>query len=158
MNSEQNILYDASKILSHLLFTTRISTSNHQLRHLIRSIKYLSLPRNLTRRAAIARWHIQRWVLGEEIPRSQQQSHRFRWHYGEILWGWEMSDAECVPEHDVGIVDGCVSVGNPFRDTAGRLAGCLRHVAASRIDLLVIICQLLVGIVVSRGMKWAYIW
>jgi hypothetical protein len=34
----------------------------------------------------------------------------------------------------------------------------LRHVAASRIDLLVIICQLLVGIVVSRGMKWAYIW
>jgi hypothetical protein len=89
-----------------LLFTTRrLPTSNHQFRHLIRSIQHLLLISNLARSATIARRYIQRWIPGEEIPWSEQQCHGFCGHDGEIFRGGEMRDAKCVPEDDVGVVD-----------------------------------------------------
>lgn len=50
-----------------------------------------------------------------------------------------MRDTEGMPEHDVCVFDGRVFVRDPFRDTARRLAGCLRDVAAGGIDLLVVV-------------------
>ncbi len=54
-----------------------------------------------------------------------------------------MRDAECVPEHNVGIVNRSVAVGNPFGDTAGRLAGCLGDVAACGEDLFIVVYEML---------------
>jgi hypothetical protein len=106
----------------NLLLTTRFPTSDNQLRHLIRSIQYLLLIRNLARRTAIARWDVESWVPRKEIPWSQQQCHGFCRHDREVLGGREMRDAKCVPEDNVGIVDRGVAVGDPFGDASGRLA------------------------------------
>ena len=51
-----------------------------------------------------------------------------------------MREAESVPEHDVGVFDALVAeLGDPFRKPFGRLSGSLRHVATSRVDLIVMI-------------------
>lgn len=68
-----------------------------------------------TRRARIARRHIQRWVLQEEIPGPEQQSHWLSRHDRIVFRGWEMRDTKGVPEHNVGVVDALVAVlGDPF--------------------------------------------
>jgi hypothetical protein len=88
-----------------LLFTTRLTTCNHKLRHFIRSIQRLLLIRNLARGTTIARRNIKRWISHEEIPRSKEQCHWFCRHDGEVFGGREMGDAKGVPEDDIGVVD-----------------------------------------------------
>lgn len=48
-----------------------------------------------------------------------------------------MCDTEGVPEDDVGVVDDCVAIRDPFRDTSGWLARCLRDVPTCWVDLVV---------------------
>jgi len=50
-----------------------------------------------------------------------------------------MRDAECVPEHDVGVVDTGVAVGDPFGDSARGLARGLGDVPSGGEDLLVVV-------------------
>jgi hypothetical protein len=108
----------ASPNAQSLLFTTlSLPTSNDQLRHLIRSIKHLALTSNLTRCAAIAGRYVQRRVLGEEVSGPEEKRHWFGRHDGKVFWGWEVSDAECVPEDDVSVVDGGIAIRDPFWDT-----------------------------------------
>lgn len=130
----------AAQYIRLLLTTLSLPTRHDQLRHLIRRIQHLPPSRNLARRAAVARRHVQRRVLGEEVPRPQEQRHGLCGHDGEVFWGWEVRDAEGVPEHDVGVVDGGVFVGDPLGDAAGGLAGGLWDVPAGRVDLLVVVC------------------
>jgi hypothetical protein len=54
-----------------------------------------------------------------------------------------MRDAECVPENNICVVDGCIFVGNPFGDTTGWFTRGLRNVTAGRVYLLVIIWEVL---------------
>lgn len=53
-----------------------------------------------------------------------------------------MSDTECVPEHDVGVVDGAVvaCLFDPHGQPHGGFAGSLGDVAAGGVDLVVLIC------------------
>ena len=49
-----------------------------------------------------------------------------------------MRDAEGVPEDDVGVVNVLVGgVGDPLRETLGRLAACLGDVPAGGVNLVV---------------------
>lgn len=51
-----------------------------------------------------------------------------------------MCDAECVPEHNVGVRDVGVRVrGDPGWETARRLARGLRHVTASGVNLVIVV-------------------
>jgi hypothetical protein len=50
-----------------------------------------------------------------------------------------MCNAEGVPQHDVCVVNGCVFISYPFRNSTRWLAGCLGDVASGGIDLLVVI-------------------
>lgn len=50
-----------------------------------------------------------------------------------------MSDAEGVPEHDVGVVDRGIAISDPFWNAAGGLARGLRDVAAGGEDLVVVV-------------------
>ena len=59
---------------------------------------------HLTRRPRKTRQNIQCRIPRKEIPRPEQQRHRLGGHDGVILWGWEVRDAEGVPEDDVGVV------------------------------------------------------
>lgn len=62
-----------------------------------------------------------------------------------------MRDAECVPEHDVRVIDGCVFIRDPFWDSSGGLAGCLGNVAAGGVDLLVVVCIVLGTKILREG-------
>lgn len=105
------------------LFTTPLlRPRTHQNTNLILPIRHLPLSRHLTRRTTIRGRDIQGRVLGEEVPRPQEQGHGFGGHDGEVLWRGEVRDAEGVPEHDVGVVDAGAAVGDPLRDAARRLA------------------------------------
>lgn len=55
-----------------LLFTTRLTPSNDQLRHLISSVQNLLLICDLAWGTAIARRDIESWIPREEIPRSEK--------------------------------------------------------------------------------------
>lgn len=56
-----------------------------------------------------------------------------------------MGDAECVPEYNIRIVNILARVlPNPFRKTLRGLARRLRDVAASWVDLVVLVCPSLV--------------
>ena len=69
-----------------------------KLRHLVGGIQSTStLREDLTGRAGIAGRHIHDGVVGEEVPRPQQQRDRLHRHDGEVLGGWNMRDAERVP-------------------------------------------------------------
>jgi hypothetical protein len=50
-----------------------------------------------------------------------------------------MCDAECVPEDYISIFNTGIAISNPFWDPFGRLARCLRDMAACRMDLLIVI-------------------
>ena len=51
-----------------------------------------------------------------------------------------MGDAECVPEDNVSILNACVAMlFDPFRQTSGRFARCLRNVASRWMDLIVFV-------------------
>ena len=52
-----------------------------------------------------------------------------------------MCDAECVPENNICVVNVLVRVlPDPLGKTLRRFARRLRHVAASRVDLVVLVC------------------
>lgn len=56
-----------------------------------------------------------------------------------------MRDAEGVPEDDVGIFDAFVAVRcDPSWQTLRRFAGGLRDMAASGVDLVVVVCRWLI--------------
>lgn len=50
-----------------------------------------------------------------------------------------MGDAECVPENNIGVVDGSVAIGDPFGNTFGGLTRGLRDMAASGENLVIIV-------------------
>lgn len=58
-----------------------------------------------------------------------------------------MSDAEGVPENDVGVINGGVAVGDPFGNAAGGFTGGLGDVAAGGEDLIVVVWR-----IVSHGL------
>jgi len=114
-----------------LLLTKRHST---QLIH-----KRTSLL-NTTRNAAIARRNIHTRITYEEVARSQQQRHGLSRHNRKVFRRWEMRDAECVPQHDIGVVEVLVGVGfDPGGYALGWLARCLRNVTACWVELCVIV-------------------
>lgn len=97
---------------------------------------------NTTRHTAIAGRDIQAWIPREEVPRSEQQTHRLGRHDGKVLRSWEVSEAECVPQHDIGVFE----VGGWVRRDPGGyalrgLARGLRDVAAGGVDLGVVVCS-----------------
>jgi len=101
-----------------------------------------TLPRrHLSRRPRKTRRDIQARIPHEKVSRPEQQRHGLSGHDGEIFGGWEVSDAECVPEDYVcvGDVFGRV-VLNPFRDALRLVAACLGDVAAGGVEGVVVIC------------------
>ena len=54
-----------------------------------------------------------------------------------------MREAECVPEHDVRVVNRGVFVCYPFWNSAGGLTGRLGYVAAGGINLLIVVYKML---------------
>lgn len=53
-----------------------------------------------------------------------------------------MRQTECVPEHNVFVVERNVRVGgNPGGNSLGRCSGGLRDVAACGVDLVVVVCD-----------------
>lgn len=111
---------------------------------------------DLTRRPSPAGRHIEGGILLEEVPRPQQQGHGLGRHDGKVLRGGEMDDAKGVPEHDVSVDDALVRVGgNPLWEARRGVAGGLRHMAAGRVDLGVVVYDGRKGkekVLVSRGL------
>lgn len=50
-----------------------------------------------------------------------------------------MGNAESVPENNIGVVDGGVTVGDPFGNSFRWLTGRLGNVTAGGVELLVVI-------------------
>ena len=95
---------------------------------------------HLTRYTTITRRNVQRRILQEKVPRSQEQCHGLGRHDGEIFGCGEMGQAKSMPEHDVRVGNVFVGIGgDPFRKAARGLAGCLWHVPAGRVELVVLV-------------------
>lgn len=125
---------------------THTPPPHHQLNRHARLIlpPHQSLPplQDLTRRPCKTRHNIQRRIFGKEVSRSQQQRHGLGGHDGKVLRGGEMDDAKGVPEDNVGLGDvGGRVGGDPFGKAAGGGAGGLGHVAASGVELGVVVWE-----------------
>lgn len=87
-----------------------------------------------------ARWHIERRILQEKIPRSEQQCHWLGRHDWKVFWRREMRNAKCVPQHDICILNIFMTMfRNPFGKTLRRFARRLRDMAAGGMDLIVLV-------------------
>lgn len=96
---------------------------------------------DLAGRPGIAGWDIESGIAQEEVPRSQQHRHGLGGHDRVVLGGGEVRQAECVPEHDVFVLNVLSWVGiDPQRETLRWLAGRLGHVATGWVDLVVGVC------------------
>ena len=113
---------------------------------------------NLTRSDTVIRRDVEGGVFEEEMPWTEQQSHWFRRHHRVILRRWEMRDTECMPEHDVGVLNAFVSVLlDPFGETLGRISRGLGNVAAGGIELIVLIWKVRVSTGRREVLTRAYI-
>lgn len=130
-----------SHLNTSLLGTTTSATLASTYARALRILRHVRPPPggNLTRPTRIARRHVQRGILCEEMPRPQQHRHRLRRHDGEVLWRGKVRQPKRVPEHDVRVVDGG---GGVRGDPGGEVcvcgvggAGGLRDVTAGRMDL-----------------------
>ena len=133
--------------LSHCAHTpvVAIKAPTLTLRQSTRLVRVIDIGRlfcrHLTGGDAIARRHVQRWILKEEIPWSKQQSHGLGRHNRIVFWSWEVGNAECMPEHDIRVLDALVAVLlDPFRETLGRLARRLWHMSSGWMKLIILVC------------------
>ena len=94
---------------------------------------------NLRRGSRIARRDIEGRVAIEEVPRTQEQRHRLSRHDGVVFRRREMRETECVPQDNIGVVDGTAWTRglNPGWKTLRGLAGGLGDVVTGWVDFFV---------------------
>lgn len=112
--------------------------AKRQLARLIRGVHNGVLAgSNLARNTDVTRRDVHDRIVGEEVPRPQQQRHGLDGHDGKVLGRRDVRHAEGVPQHNVRVLDGLAAVADPLRQTRGWIAGCLGHVAAGGPELIV---------------------
>lgn len=96
---------------------------------------------NLRRRTRKARRHIKDRAPVKEVTRAKKERHRLSRHDRVVFRRGEVRETESVPQHDVCVINGTARTSgfDPGGQTFRGFAGGLGHVAASWVDLVVVI-------------------